>query len=78
MACCHAAMAGLADRAGSGVATAEADAAMALLRQAVAMGLRNPALYNAESALAPLRDRPDFRLLMMDVAFPTDPLAAAR
>jgi tetratricopeptide (TPR) repeat protein len=79
---CHAALAGLAGRAGSGVAaaeaTAEADAAMALLRQAVAMGLRNPALYNAESALAPLRDRPDFRLLMMDLAFPTDPLAAAR
>jgi serine/threonine protein kinase len=81
-ACCRAELAGLAGRPGSGVsaadATAEADAAMALLRKAVGMGLRNPAQYNAESALAPLRDRPDFRLLMMDVAFPTDPLAAAR
>ena len=50
---------------------------MAVLRQAVAMGYRSPHVYRAESALDPLRDRDDFRLLMMDLAMPADPFAAA-
>ena len=48
------------------------------LRRAAAMGYRNPAVYRYEPALAPLRGRDDFRLLMMDLAFPADPFAAAR
>jgi hypothetical protein len=55
-----------------GVSAAEATA---VLRQAVAIGLSNPALYKAESALAPLRHRPDFRLLMLDLAMTADPFA---
>ena len=51
---------------------------MALLHQAVAMGYRSADAYRNEDALDPLRDRPDFRLLMMDLAFPADPFARAR
>ena len=46
---------------------------MAWLRRAVALGYRNPDAYRTESALDPLRNRADFRLLMMDLAFPADP-----
>ncbi len=75
--CCHAGLAGLAARPGSGVSAgegqAELDRAMSWLRRAVALGYRNPDAYRNESALDPIRDRPDFRLLMMDLAFPTEP-----
>jgi hypothetical protein len=45
---------------------------MALLHEAVAKGYRNPNAYRTEDALDPLRDRQDFRLLMMDLAFPAE------
>src|SRR5271156_2933496 len=71
-ACCHAGLAGLAGRPGSGASAAEgadqSEKAMAVLRQAVTTGYRNLNAYRTESALDPLRDRPDFRLLMMDLA----------
>jgi hypothetical protein len=51
---------------------------MALLRRAVAMGYRSPDVFRTEDALDPLRDREDFRLLMMDLAMPAEPFAAAR
>ena len=74
LACCHAGLAGLAGRPGSGVSAAEgadqAEKAMAVLRQAVTMGYRNPDAYRTESALDPLRNRPDFRVLMMDLRVP--------
>jgi eukaryotic-like serine/threonine-protein kinase len=73
-ACTRAALAGLAGMAGSGVsadvAVTEADAAMASLRRAVAMGSRRLDSYRTEDALNPLRGRDDFRLLMIDLAFP--------
>ncbi len=79
LACCHAGLAGLAGRPGLGVSAAEgadqAEKAMAVLRQAVTMGYRNPYAYRTESALDPLRNRPDFRALMMDLVFPTKPFA---
>jgi serine/threonine-protein kinase len=71
-ACARAALADLAGAAG------EADAAMALLSKAVAMGYRNPDAFRAEPALDGLRDRPDFRLLGMDLAFPDQPFAPGR
>ena len=78
-ACCHAALAGLAGRDGSGVSAAaaasEADTAMALLAKAVTMGYRNPNAFRTESALDPLRNRPDFQILMMDLVMPTKPFA---
>jgi hypothetical protein len=81
-ACCHAALAGLAGRAGSGVSAGEREAAAAkamdYLRQMVAMGYRNANELGIESALDPLRSRDDFRRLMMDLAFPAEPFARGR
>jgi hypothetical protein len=77
--CCHAALAGLAGRAGSGVSAAEweieAARAVEWLGRAVAMGYRNANEIRVESALDPLRSRDDFKLLMMDVAFPAEVFA---
>ena len=39
------------------------------------MGYRNPDAYRTEDALDPLRGRDDFRLLMMDLAFPAEAFA---
>jgi eukaryotic-like serine/threonine-protein kinase len=50
-----------------------ADRAMRLLREAVAAGFRDRAHMDKDSDLDPLRSRPDFRLLMLDLAFPPDP-----
>jgi hypothetical protein len=78
-ACARAALAGLAGRPGSGVSSAEgaseADATMAALRRAVAMGYRSLAAFRNEDALDPLRGRADFKLLMMDLAMPVEPFA---
>ncbi len=78
-ACCHAGLAGLAGRSGSGFSDAEgavqAERAMAFLRQAVTMGYRNPDDYRTESALDPLRSLPDFQLMIMDLVMPTSPFA---
>jgi hypothetical protein len=75
-ACGHAALAGLAGVTGSGISAAdgqvEADWAMGLLRKVVGLGYRNRDAFSTDPALVPLRDRPDFRLMMMDLAFPTD------
>jgi hypothetical protein len=69
--CCHAALADLAGRDGSGVSAADAESeagkALALLAKAVTMDYRNPHPYRTESAFDPLRDRPGFRELMMDL-----------
>jgi hypothetical protein len=51
------------------------DRAMASLRQAVAAGYRDIAELTKDSKLDPLRKRPDFRSLIMDLDFPTDPIA---
>jgi eukaryotic-like serine/threonine-protein kinase len=76
-ACCHAALAGLAGSAGSGVSAAESESeanqAMALLWKAVGADHRDPAAIGSEWALDALRSRSDFRMLMMDLAFPTEP-----
>ncbi len=81
-ACAHAALAGLADQDGSGVSAAEAageaETAVAMLHKAVAMGYRIAAAYRTHDALDPLRDREDFRLLLLDLAFPAEPFAAER
>ena len=78
-ACGHAALAALAGREGSRVPgdqrDTEADKAMTLLRKAVGMGYRDANNFRTESALDSLRDWPDFRLLMLDLAMPVDPLA---
>ena len=42
------------------------------------MGYRSLDRYRTDDAPDPLRDREDFKLLMMDLAIPDDPFAAAR
>ena len=74
---CHAMLSGAAGRPGSGVSPDEGDAgaarAVAMLRRVAAMGYDDPLTYQNETTLDPLRHRPDFRLMMMDLTFPTDP-----
>lgn len=69
-ACCHALLAGLAGRPGSGVPAAneEPDAAKAMmyLNRAVANGYGNANELQIESALDALRNRPDFKKLMAE------------
>jgi eukaryotic-like serine/threonine-protein kinase len=76
-ACCHACLSGLASRAGSNIAAdvghVDAGLAMQWLRRDVAAGYRSFGAYRNESGLNPIRSRPDFRLLMMDLAFPAEP-----
>jgi tetratricopeptide (TPR) repeat protein len=73
---CHAALAGLAGPGTSAAAAArEAAEAMSLLYRAVALDYRSPDAYRDEDALDALRTRPDFRLLMWDLAMPADPFA---
>ena len=78
-ACCRAILAGLAGRAGSGVAASvgadQADQAMQWLKKAVGLGFRDRSQFSRDEGLASLRNRPDFRLLLLDLAFPAVPLA---
>ena len=78
----HMEMAGLALRPDSGVSAvegrAEADRAMTWFRRTIDGGYRPPTQVLAEPVLNPLRSRPDFRLLVMDLAFPKDPFARDR
>jgi hypothetical protein len=59
----------------TGERQAEADRAIQWLRRAIAAGYRKLALIQTDPDLDPLRSRPDFQLLMLDLAFPDDPLA---
>jgi serine/threonine-protein kinase len=78
-ACTHAELARLAGEPGSGMTAsegrAEADRAMEWLRRAVAAGYRKLVALRTDPNLDPLRSRPDFQLLMMDLEFPDDPFA---
>ncbi len=78
-ACAHARLAGIAVLPGSSFSAkegvAEADRAMTSLREAVGLGFRDLAVMRTDSDLDPLRSRPDFQLLLMDVAMPAEPFA---
>jgi serine/threonine protein kinase/tetratricopeptide (TPR) repeat protein len=75
---CHAMLSSIAGMSGSGFSVSEggseAEKAMAILRRIVAEGYRAPEL-RSESCLEPLHTRPDFQLLLMDVAFTPEPFA---
>ena len=81
-ACVQSVLSGVAPEAGSGLTAAEgraaADAAMAALHQAVAAGWRDPAWAQLDPALVPIRSRPDYQLLILDLSFPAQPFAASR
>ena len=78
-ACGHAALAGVAGREGSGVptdaASTEANEAVSLLAKSISSGFRDATQFRIDDTLEPLRDRPDFRLLMLDLAMPAYPFA---
>jgi eukaryotic-like serine/threonine-protein kinase len=75
---CHSMLSSLAGLEGAGLTTAdgsrEAEHAMAILRGVVNDGVRSPIL-RFEPTLDPLRNRPDFRALRADAAFPDEPFA---
>ena len=50
---------------------------MDTLRRAVAAGYRSVDWIRRDPDLDPLRSRPDFQLLMLDLDFPDDPLATS-
>ena len=82
LACARATLAAAAGREDSGrqdgSARPEAGRAMAALLEATARGYRNRDALRREPALEPLRHRDDFRLLMMDLAFPAEIFASVR
>jgi tetratricopeptide (TPR) repeat protein len=79
LACYHSSLAGLAGQPGSDVAKddgrREADRAMDDLRRAAGRGFRMLPLVLDDHDLDPLRPRPDFRVLIMDMVFPDEPFA---
>jgi eukaryotic-like serine/threonine-protein kinase len=78
LACNHALLAALAIEPGSGLPIAEggaeAERVMAILKRLVAEGYRN-AKTSTDPDFDSLRNRRDFRLLMLDLAMPADPFA---
>ena len=48
------------------------------IKKAIGMGFRDRAVLDHEHDIDPLRSRPDFQLLLMDLAFPKDPFARGR
>jgi serine/threonine protein kinase len=80
LACYHAGLSGALAGAAGGLDTpasqAEADRAMAALRQAVAAGYRDAGAMKSE--LESLRGRPDFQLLLLDLSVPAEPFAGRR
>jgi eukaryotic-like serine/threonine-protein kinase len=82
IACNQSLLSALARESGSGLSDAdgraEADKAMASLRRAVAAGWGQAAHMRVDTDLDPLRSRPDFGLLLLDLAFPNDPFAPGR
>jgi tetratricopeptide (TPR) repeat protein len=57
---------------------AEPDRALDTLRRMAASGFLRPEVLRTSPDLAPLRGRPDFQLLAMDLAFPAHPFASGR
>ncbi len=75
---CHARLGAITGVAGSGISPAEGvsevDRAMLMLRRAIAGGYRNVNGIKVDPDIATLGARSDFRLLMMDLEFPAEPI----
>jgi serine/threonine-protein kinase len=83
MACCHSLIAGAAPEPGSGLTPAdgraEAERAVAGVREAFARGYSDLKwVQHSDPDLKPIRRRPDFQMLMMDLIMPIDPLVRNR
>jgi eukaryotic-like serine/threonine-protein kinase len=74
---CHALLGGIAGTTGSGLSTfegtAELDRAIDSLRRAVAAGYHPVGWLEHDQDLTPVRSRPDFQSLMLDLSFPAEP-----
>jgi serine/threonine-protein kinase len=82
-ACCHSLIAGAARHAGSGLSAregqAEAELAVAGVRKAFEAGYGNIVwIRSGDTDLNPVRARPDFQALLMDMSMPVEPFAPAR
>jgi eukaryotic-like serine/threonine-protein kinase len=77
IACVYAMLSSLADHSGASSDSAGreelASRAMASLRRSLGAGMNDFALMDRDPELDPLRKRPDFRSLMVDRGFPSDP-----
>jgi serine/threonine-protein kinase len=74
---CHAFLGAAAAVPGSGLSAEEGPVelgrALDALRRAIAAGYRDVTWMQRDSDLDPLRSRPDFQVLLLDLAFPADP-----
>ena len=81
LACTYAGLSTLAESGPSPPTSAKrenlADRAMEALGRALAAGMTDYALMDRDHDLDPLRERPDFRALILDRGFPSNPLASA-
>jgi len=79
LACFRSSLSGIGAQPGSGLTAGEVSSlgeqAVLTLRRAIAAGLRDFAFMRRDTDLDPLRSRPDFQMLMMDLAFPEQPFA---
>jgi len=77
--CFRSLLSGIASQPGSGLTAEEVtslgEQAVQALRRAVAAGFRDVGFMRRDTDLDPLRSRPDFQMLLMDVAFPEEPFA---
>jgi eukaryotic-like serine/threonine-protein kinase len=80
VACCHSLISALATQPGSGLSPeeglAEAEYAVAGVRRAFDAGFEElDWVRTGDPDLKPIRSRPDFRLLIMDMSMPIEPFA---
>jgi eukaryotic-like serine/threonine-protein kinase len=77
LACFQSLLSGIASQPGSGLTDTNVrslgEQAVATLRRAVDAGLQDVAFMRRDPDLDPLRSRPDFQLLLLDLAFPDEP-----
>jgi hypothetical protein len=74
LACVYSRLASVARSAGK-TAEAEANRAKFRIRKAIDGGHHDLSLFRSDPDLDAIRQRPDFPLLLMDLAFPIDALA---
>jgi serine/threonine-protein kinase len=79
LACFKSLLSGIAAESGSRLTAADVSSlgeqAVLALRRAVAAGLRDLTFMRKDADLDPLRSRPDFQVLLLDLAFPEEPFA---
>jgi tetratricopeptide (TPR) repeat protein len=79
LACAYANLTTLVESGKTPVTSAErealADRPMQAFRRSLAAGMKDFALIDSDADLDPLRNRPDFRAMVLDRVFPRDPFA---